>query len=246
MLNTKSFMSELGSRGIPFLFVIDFEMKQPFAIPLHEIDPGEIRYEVNGFSNFEKKAPDSSKELTFTIHPVSFERYREAFNLVRKNILHGNSFLLNLTMPSRLDTNFGMIDIFERSRAKYKLWFKDHFVVYSPETYVKISDGRISSFPMKGTIDAALPDAKTKLLKNKKELAEHFTIVDLIRNDLSMVAKNVRVDRFQYIDHLKTNRKELLQMSSEISGELPKNYRHHLGDIIFRMLPAGSMVPVIS
>ena len=94
---------------------------------------------------------------------------------------------------------------------------------------------------MKGTIDATLPDAERLLLNNEKELAEHFTIVDLIRNDLSMVAKNVKVDRFRYIDHIKTHRHELLQMSSEISGELPENYHERIGDILFEVLPAGSV-----
>ena len=94
---------------------------------------------------------------------------------------------------------------------------------------------------MKGTMDAALPDAEQKLLNSEKELAEHYTIVDLIRNDLSMVAKNVKVDRFRFIDKLKTNRGGLLQMSSEISGELPENYHEIIGEILIKMLPAGSI-----
>jgi para-aminobenzoate synthetase component 1 len=94
---------------------------------------------------------------------------------------------------------------------------------------------------MKGTIDAKLPDAKNILLSSKKEVAEHHTIVDLIRNDLSRVAKKVRVTRFQYIDHIKTNKRELFQMSSEVSGELPADYHEHLGDIFFNLLPAGSI-----
>jgi len=94
---------------------------------------------------------------------------------------------------------------------------------------------------MKGTMDATLPDAENQLLNNEKELAEHYTIVDLIRNDLSMVSKNVKVERFRYIEHIKTNRNELLQMSSEISGELPLNYYETLGDLIFKLLPAGSI-----
>jgi para-aminobenzoate synthetase component 1 len=94
---------------------------------------------------------------------------------------------------------------------------------------------------MKGTINASVANARNQLLNSQKELAEHHTIVDLIRNDLSMVAKNVKVERFQYIDHIKTNRKQLLQMSSEISGELPKNYHQNLGEIIYKMLPAGSV-----
>ena len=46
---------------------------------------------------------------------------------------------------------------------------------------------------MKGTIDAALPNAKDIILNDPKEKAEHATIVDLIRNDQSIVAENVKV-----------------------------------------------------
>ena len=38
-----------------------------------------------------------------------------------------------------------------------------------------------------------LSNAKEKILSDKKELAEHVTIVDLIRNDLSQVASHVAV-----------------------------------------------------
>jgi len=65
--------------------------------------------------------------------------------------------------------------------------------------------------------------------------------VDLIRNDLSMVADDVRVNRFRYIDRVRTNRSDLLQMSSEIAGRLPSDYRGHLGDIFSKLLPAGSI-----
>ena len=42
---------------------------------------------------------------------------------------------------------------------------------------------------MKGTIDATRPNAEKELMENKKEAAEHATIVDLIRNDLSIIAE---------------------------------------------------------
>ena len=79
------------------------------------------------------------------------------------------------------------------------------------------------------------------LINDEKELAEHHTIVDLIRNDLSMVASDVKVERFRYIDRISTNQGELLQMSSEISGKLPENYQQSIGSIIAQMLPAGSI-----
>jgi para-aminobenzoate synthetase component 1 len=233
-------MNALGKRKTPFLFIIDYELHDPILLPLTDVDPNEILYDINGVSNSDNiKTP--TKKLKFNFSPVNYARYKKAFNLMQQHILHGNSFLLNLTMPSDVECNYSLREIFAVSHAKYKIWLKDRFVVYSPEIFIQIKEGKISSFPMKGTIDAGFPNAKNTLLSSKKEVAEHHTIVDLIRNDLSMVAKNVRVARFQYIDHIKTNKRELLQMSSEISGELPADYHEHLGDIISILLPAGSI-----
>ena len=59
---------------------------------------------------------------------------------------------------------------------------------------------------MKGTINATLPDAENQLLTNEKEQREHYTIVDLMRNDLSMVAEHIQVKKFRYIDRIKTQK----------------------------------------
>ena len=63
------------------------------------------------------------------------------------------------------------------------------------------------TYPMKGTINASLPDAENQLLTNEKEQREHYTIVDLMRNDLSMVAENIQVKKFRYIDRIKTQKR---------------------------------------
>lgn len=94
---------------------------------------------------------------------------------------------------------------------------------------------------MKGTIDTSIPDAKEKILADPKELAEHVTIVDLIRNDISQVASNVRVERFRYIEEVKTQDKNLLQVSSEIVGDLKSGYASQIGNLIVSLLPAGSV-----
>jgi para-aminobenzoate synthetase component 1 len=233
-------LNRLGSERNPFLFVIDFEKKTPWICPLQEVNHKEVLFEINGFSNVKQQA-GLKKPLDFDVEAVDKFRYQEAFNIVQEHITHGNSFLLNLTMPSRVETNLSLREIFHQSKAKYKLWFKDKFVVFSPEIFVQTKKNAISSFPMKGTIDADLPGAENQLLQSEKELAEHYTIVDLIRNDLSMVAKNVGVEEFRYIEHLKTHRKNLLQMSSKIGGELEEDWQNSLGDIIMSMLPAGSI-----
>ena len=69
-------------------------------------------------------------------------------------------------------------------------------------------------------------------MSDKKEAAEHATIVDLIRNDLSRVAEHVRVDKYRYINVLHTNKGNILQASSEISGKLPTDYQKHIGNIM--------------
>ena len=127
-------------------------------------------------------------------------------------------------------------------RAKYCAWLPGHFLCFSPEIFVRISsDGVISSYPMKGTIDATLPDAEQRILSDPKEQAESATIVDLIRNDLSSVAEHVRVERYRYIDRVETRGGALLQVSSEVTGQLPSGWQGELGTILSKLLPAGSI-----
>jgi len=227
-------MNELGSRRIPFLFIIDFLKENGKVIPLDELTD-EIRFEINS------KPKKFNAELMLEKHPVAFEEYEKQFNFVRQNILFGNSYLTNLTCATPIEINLSLDEIYRYSNAKYKLLWKDKFVCFSPETFVKIIDGKIYSYPMKGTIDTSVENAEQKILSDRKEMAEHYTIVDLIRNDLSKVARKVSVPRFRYIDEIQTNEKKLLQVSSEISGELPENFHARLGSIFDELLPAGSI-----
>ncbi len=59
--------------------------------------------------------------------------------------------------------------------------------------------------------------------------------------ELGAISKNVHTSRFRYIDRVQTNRKNLLQVSSEIVGELSGDYSRHMGDILCSLLPAGSI-----
>ena len=94
---------------------------------------------------------------------------------------------------------------------------------------------------MKGTIEASIPNAKEKILANEKEMAEHVMVVDLMRNDLSMVGTSVQVENFRYVEKIKAGEKELLQVSSKITTKLPNNWHEILGDLLQTLLPAGSI-----
>jgi len=214
-------------------------MKSPEIYKLNEIPEG-IKFSTPLISN-NSRDQIYSKSFSLKKVPVSFERYYKAFSHVMENIKHGNTYLLNLTFPSKIETEITLEEIFRLSVAKYKLLYYNNFVVFSPEIFVRIKDGKISSFPMKGTIDASVLSACETILNDEKEIAEHNTIVDLIRNDLSIVSENVKVARYRYVERIKTSEKELLQVSSEITGDLELGYERRLGNIITGMLPAGSV-----
>ncbi len=234
-------MNRYGREQRPFLFIIDFEMERPIVLPLEDVNPQEIRYNINGRSNYLEGKGRFAEMPFFEKHPISKAAYAEAFQKVKGHLEAGNSYLTNLAFATPLSTNLSLRKIFMHSRAPYRLWLRGRFTVFSPETFVTIKNGRIASYPMKGTIDASLPGAAQLLLDNPKEKAEHATIVDLIRNDLSMVASQVRVARYRYLEEIATHQGGLLQSSSEIVGQLPGGYLRQLGDIIFRLLPAGSV-----
>ncbi|MGE4289748.1 MAG: aminodeoxychorismate synthase component I [Salinivirgaceae bacterium] len=242
MADTKEYINSLASKNIPFLFIMAFDPGQNQVIPLTAIDPDKLLYQINQNTNTRKPMPvPGNKKVTFSKYPILFETYQKQFDQTMYHLKRGDSYLTNLTCQTPIECNLSLFEIYQRAKAKYKIWYRDEWVVFSPETFVKIEAGQIYSFPMKGTIDAALPDAETQLLKNPKEAAEHATIVDLIRNDLSRVATSVKVEQYRYIDKVKTNQGTLLQASSRISGNLAPDYKSRLGDILFELLPAGSI-----
>lgn len=233
-------MNEYGRCKIPFLFIIDFEMKQPIVLKLEEIDPSILLFNINGKRNYDIELK-LGISISFEKHPVNFAEYKAVYQKIMREINNGNSYLLNLTFPTKINTNLSLEEIFYLSRAEYKLFYKNKFVVFSPESFVKIKNRSISSYPMKGTIDASIQNAEQIILSDPKETAEHNTIVDLIRNDLSMVAKNVCVEKFRYVEKIITSDKSLLQVSSKITGRLENDFNFGLGEIIFNLLPAGSI-----
>lgn len=232
-------INQFGQQSIPFLLIIDFEIKRPIIYPIFNL-PTDILFQTMIYKN-STITTKTTTDFRFKKFPVNFRIYKKAFDKIQDNIRVGNTYLLNLTFPTKIETNLSLKEIFLLSKAKYKLLFNDRFVVFSPETFIRIFGGKIYSYPMKGTIDANIPNAREVILNDVKETAEHNTIVDLIRNDLSIVSNNVTVEKYRYIDELVTNDKRLLQVSSVISGDLPENYKEILGDIIFSLLPAGSI-----
>ncbi len=233
-------VNNLSRIGCPFLFLIDFEMEKPIICKFSDLNQHGIRFDINGIRNYCIQDKPHPRSLSVDTSPMNKDHYLEAFELVQQHIHRGNTYLLNLTFPTPLSINLELEDIFHFAEAPYKLYHPE-FTVFSPECFVKISNGKIYSFPMKGTIDASVPNAEVAILQNNKEKWEHNTIVDLIRNDLSMVSNQVEVHNFRHLSRIKTHQGELLQVSSTITGTLPDDWKDQLGNIIIKLLPAGSI-----
>ena len=235
-------MNRLGNLNIPFCFLIDFEAQMPRLWRLDQ-KIQDYSLECNGRifgPGYNFRATDTS-DFRFDKYPIDPETYRRMFNITIGHIQKGYSYLVNLTSATKIVTDLSLQELFSMGKSRYKCMLEQQFVCFSPESFVQIQEGRIRSFPMKGTIDASIPDAREKILSDQKEAAEHATIVDLIRNDLGKVSTEVRVDRYRYYEEITHASGRLGQVSSEISGRLPPDYPGRIGDILFSLLPAGSI-----
>ena len=234
-------MNSLGAQRIPFFFLLDFDLQIPVVLPLTELSSECIKFEINAVQSSVITTQTSVEKLTLKSFPVDYPEYENRFNKVREAIQRGDTYLLNLCFATRMEDVPELSYIYEQARAPYKLLFGDSFVVFSPERFVAIEDGRIKTFPMKGTMDASIPDAEQILLHDVKEQEEHATVVDLLRNDLSIVARNVGVRQYRYLSRIYSAGKTLLQCSSEIEGVLHPEFHAHLGEVFLSILPAGSV-----
>ncbi len=230
-------MNDLGKQSAPFFFIINYEADAGFVIGKDELTDDKIRFSFHEKIKHEHAAP----AIQWQVQPTSINSYAEKFDFVKQQIQSGKINLINLTQATKITTQASLEQIYESAHAPYKLWFNDCFVVFSPETFIRICGDTISTYPMKGTIDASIPDAERLLLEDEKEKAEHAATVDLLCKDLSLVADDVQVKRFRYVEKITTMRHALLQVSSEVSGRLKADYKQSLGDLLFSLLPAGSI-----
>ncbi len=231
-------ITELAQQREPFLFVLSYDLKERHVQPLNKLDD-DIFFKIAHHRNYPRKPRD--KNYFLKKHPLEYKAYKNSLNYVLEEIRSGNTYLLNLTFKTPIETDLTLKEIFTYAKAKYKLYFKDQFICFSPEKFIEIEGNTISTYPMKGTIEASLDNAKEKILSNEKEMAEHVMIVDLMRNDLGIIAKNIKVEKFRYIDKIIAGDNELLQVSSKITAELPENWRDNLGKLLKKLLPAGSI-----
>ena len=112
----------------------------------------------------------------------------------------------------------------------------------SPETIVKLTNGKLMTFPVAGTRkrgrdreeDLAL---EKELLADKKECAEHNMLVDLARNDIGRIAEygSVKVEDYMAIHRFS----KVMHIASTVTGKLAD--KKTCGDTVEALLPAGTL-----
>jgi len=150
-------MNKLGATKTPFLFVLSYDLKERFVQPLSNLDP-DIFFKIGNHRNYPKTP--LTKPYYLKKRPVDFKNYEEALERVLEEIRSGNSYLLNLTFKTPIESDLTLKEIFTYARAKYKLYFKEQFICFSPEKFIEIENNTITTYPMKGTIEASIPNAK--------------------------------------------------------------------------------------
>jgi para-aminobenzoate synthetase len=165
-------------------------------------------------------------------------------------IQDGESYEICLTNQIDVDGNVDCWQVYRKLRkinpAPYSAYLKlgqVRVMSSSPERFLRIDRERtIEAKPIKGTIarggtpeqDAAL---RRQLQESEKDSAENLMIVDLLRNDIGMVAKqnSVHVPKLRDIESFAT----VHQMVSTIRGEL--NDDVSAVDAVRAAFPGGSM-----
>ncbi|MBQ1171470.1 MAG: anthranilate synthase component I [Lachnospiraceae bacterium] len=112
----------------------------------------------------------------------------------------------------------------------------------SPETMVKLEEGKLTTFPVAGTRHRGVSKAEdealeVELLADEKERAEHNMLVDLARNDLGRISRygSVTVDEYMQIHRFS----KVMHIASVVCGQIKKDKDGC--DTIATMLPAGTL-----
>lgn len=189
-------------------------------------------------------------ELEGALEPSYDEtRYGHMVEEAKRRIVDGDIFQAVLSDPLRAPAKGSLFDAYRVLRSEnpspYMVFLTSddiEIAAASPETLVRLRDGRLLTYPLAGTRPrGATPEEDAELerglLEDEKELAEHNMLVDLGRNDLGRVSAlgTVEVEslhqvlRFSHVMHI----------GSTVGGRLAPD--KDAVDVIDAILPAGTL-----
>lgn len=210
--------------------------------------------DVENIKNIEIKENKVIVEMTSSIKKEFYsdftkDEYKDAVSNIKEYIRSGDTYITNMTQRFYCVNNNESYNIYRKLREINKapfaayLNYEDFQVISaSPERFINIIDGKITTRPIKGT----RPRGKTKeedninkeaLLNSEKDKAELLMVVDLERNDLSKVCKphSVKVTELFELETYAT----VFHLVSTVEGILDKNITS--ADALKGVFPGGSI-----
>lgn len=197
-----------------------------------------------------KKAKIQPLTLKSEFKPVfSRKKYSEMVIKAKEYIKEGDIFQVVLSNRIEADISGSLFDTYRVLRttnpSPYMFYFSSddiEIVGASPETLVKLDNGKLYTFPLAGTRPRGKDDKEDlalekELLTDEKELAEHNMLVDLGRNDIGKISEigSVKVDKYLSIEKFS----HVMHIGSTVTGTLRKDLDEL--SAIDSILPAGTL-----
>jgi anthranilate synthase component 1 len=211
---------------------------------------GKLRAPRRPLPELEPPVPGEPSRIGVPPSTFTKEDFCAAVERVKEYIVAGDAFQVVLSQRfSQPAAGARPLDVYRALRVinpspyMFHLEFPDARVTgASPETLVRLSDGRVELRPIAGTRPRGATAAEddrlaAELLADPKELAEHLMLIDLGRNDVGRVAavgsvhvpERMVVERYSHVMHL----------TSHVVGTLAPGKRWL--DVLRAAFPAGTL-----
>lgn len=179
----------------------------------------------------------------------SKEEYCAMVEKGKQYIREGDIFQVVLSNMLEADMEGSLLDAYRVLRttnpSPYMFYFSSDDIEIagaSPETLVKLDNGKLFTYPLAGT----RPRGATKeeddrlekeLLGDEKERAEHNMLVDLGRNDIGKISEigSVKVEKYMEIERYS----HVMHIGSTVSGLIRSDC--DAVDAVDAILPAGTL-----
>ena len=179
----------------------------------------------------------------------SRERYTEMVNKAKHYIHEGDIFQVVLSNPQTAKADGSLFDTYRVLRTSnpspYMFYFSSDDIEIagaSPETLVKLENGKLFTFPLAGTRPRGKTDEEDQqleeeLMQDEKELAEHNMLVDLGRNDIGKISRlgSVKVEEYCSIHRYSC----VMHIGSTVSGMIKEGM--DAVNAVDAILPAGTL-----
>lgn len=195
-------------------------------------------------------APEQPLKLKTGFTPMfSKEEYCEMVERGKHYIREGDIFQVVLSNRLEAEMEGSLLDAYRVLRttnpSPYMFYFSSDDIEIagaSPETLVKLEDGRLYTYPLAGTRPRGKTDEEDRaleaeLLADEKERAEHNMLVDLGRNDIGKVSRlgSVEVERYMNVERYS----HVMHIGSTVTGQIREGCDGI--DAMDAILPAGTL-----